>query len=71
MPTAVENLKTWFSGLPTNEKEEVVKFLYEDKSLILKGVYAGAVPGLVRRGLFAGTAPREDVSRCSMCGRPY
>lgn len=70
MATAVENLETWFRGLSTNDKEDVVKFLYGNRSLILKGVYTGPVPGLVTRGLFAGTAPREDTSRCSMCGRP-
>lgn len=57
MPTAVENLKTWFDKLSPAEQREVLDFLYGGQTLIAEGMYVGPHPNLVNRGLFVGPHP--------------
>jgi hypothetical protein len=71
MPSAVDNLKTWFDKLTSSEQKEVLQFLYGGTVLTIKGLYVGPDPNLVNRGLFCGPQPAPTSSKCPSCGRSY
>jgi hypothetical protein len=75
MSTAVKNLTVWFETLSSQEKREVLNFLYEGHSghniLLQEGFYCGPHPRLIKKGLFTGPAPISASSVCEKCGRPF
>jgi hypothetical protein len=68
MPSAVDNLKSWFAKLSDAEKREVIDFLYGTPTERAKAAQSKDITRF-SRGLFLGPAPTSAV--CDRCGRPY
>ena len=66
----VENLKKWFSELPSSEQRAVLEFLY-GKGLLRKGLYSGPYPESLTEGLHVGPVPSLSTKACPTCGRPF
>lgn len=71
-----EELKNWFSKLPSYEQKEVLRFLYDDMIIEVEG-YSGKYYGphrrVVKEGLFCGPAPiaMQQINVCPSCKRPF
>jgi hypothetical protein len=68
MPSAVDNLKSWFDKLSQDDKRRVIDFLYGTPTERAKAAQAKDITRF-SRGLFLGPAPSSAV--CDRCGRPY
>jgi hypothetical protein len=62
MDDPIEFLAVWFNGLPEDQQEDVVRFLYEEK--------AELVVQRLREGMYSGPLPAPSVARCPTCGQP-
>jgi hypothetical protein len=70
MSQTTDTLQNWFDSLTTQQKREVVEFLYGPNRPDFDRA-TGSVKAGSSRGLFLGPAPSGPAGVCGGCGRPF